>query len=159
MYLESAGVSLTTPLEGNFDILWAHVIDTAFLTPQGVLNRKEKTSPLSTYKFDGLYIGGCVEPQEWLVIEVARALGEGTKQQVDRHKVIEHGLKIVCAKRRYLMNECGLSGRELVGWLRRFPVWGIVCQGVYMFRAQTLSNAWCSPFVAVVYCGCYRISD
>lgn len=137
----------TTLLEGNFDVIWGNIIDYAFIFPEGFLHRKEKTSDHSSYKFDGLFIGGRVEPQDWLVIEVARTSGQGTKQTIDRKKLIEHCLRILNYRRWYLSTRTNLRGENLVDWLRKFPMWGILCQG---FEIEIIRLGWLTRGVGIV---------
>lgn len=120
----------------------------------GVLYRKEKKSPHSNLKFDGLFQGGVVRKQEWVVIEVARTATIGTKQQVDRQKVLEHAQVMLEAKRRYLHDVLRLRGSKLESHLRSFMVWGIVCQGlrieIYKLAKFTNSLGVISSFKAEV---------
>lgn len=146
-FLLNTAILSPLPLEGNFDVLWSSIIDYAFISPYGVLHRKEKTSSLSPDKFDGLYIGGRVEPQEWLVIEVGRSSGQGLKQTLDRQKLIEHCLRILTYRRWYLGSRTDLRGKELTRWLSRFPMWGVLCQGLGI---EIVRFSWLSKGVGVV---------
>lgn len=135
------------PLEGNFDVLWALIIDNAFVSPWTTLHRKEKGSSLSANKFDGLCTGGNISPQEWVVIEVGRTCSPGTKQISDRLKLHEHCLCILNHRRKYLSEESELSGQQLQDWLRKFPVWGILCQGLSI---KIFKMVWLTRGVGVI---------
>ncbi|RPB21011.1 hypothetical protein L211DRAFT_464162 [Terfezia boudieri ATCC MYA-4762] len=136
------------PLEGNFDIIWGQVIDRAFISHHGILYRKEKTSSLSPYKFDGLYLSeGSIIPQEWLVLEVSRSSNQGTKQINDRQKLLQHCLRILNHRRSYLSSQTNLQGVELMISLRKFPVWGILCQG---FAIEIVKLGWVTRGVGLV---------
>jgi len=127
-FLSNSVVLPTDYLEGDYDVIWTNLIDNAFVSPHGRLHRKEKASTLSACKFDGLYIGGRIEPQEWLVIEVGRTT-QISKQTKDRQKLVEHCLRILNYRRWYLGIRANLHGQALVSWLEKFPVWGIQCRG------------------------------
>jgi len=88
-----------------------------------------------------------VEPQEWLVIEVARSSGQGLKQTLDRQKLIEHCLRILTYRRWYLGTRTDLRGKELIWWLSRFPMWGVLCQGLGI---EIVRFSWLSKGVGVV---------
>ena len=123
-------------LEGNFDNIWGIILDYAFMTRLGVLHRKEKSSPHSSKRFDGLFIDATLCPQEWMVIEVARSSNLGGKQLVDQQKVAEHAIIILEVRFQYLRSRFQLRGRKLTALLKKFPVWAVVCQGEYhiLFR-------------------------
>lgn len=136
-------------LEGDYDTIWTNVIDNIFMSPHGRLHRKEKPSPLtlSSCKFDGLYIGGRVDPQEWLVVEVGRESQGPNKESQDRQKLVEHCLRIMNHRRWYLNTRTNLHGKALVPWLTRFPVWGVLCQGL---RVEIMKFCWLTRGVGVV---------
>ncbi|KAF8462831.1 hypothetical protein BDZ91DRAFT_325112 [Kalaharituber pfeilii] len=147
-FLLNSTILTTLPLEGNFDVIWANIIDYAFISPYGFLHRKEKSSAHSPHnKFDGLYIGGQVEPQEWLVIEVSRDPTAQAKQTADRSKLIEHCIRILNYRRWYLGKRTDLRGVTLKEWVGRFPMWGILCQG---FGIEIVRLGWVSRGVGVV---------
>ena len=88
-----------------------------------------------------------MDPQEWLVIEVARSSGQGLKQSLDRQKLIEHCLRILNYRRWYLASRTDLRGDELILWLSRFPMWGVLCQGLDI---EMVRLSWLSRGVGVV---------
>ena len=117
-------------LEGNFDAnIWAQVLDYPLRCTLGTLFRKEKGSRFSNAKFDGLFLGGDVIEQEWLVVEVARTAEDGEKQLVDREKVLSQCKIMVFAKWEGVKRRLGIRGERASGVLRELPVWGVLCQG------------------------------
>ncbi|KAF8419598.1 hypothetical protein EV426DRAFT_719937 [Tirmania nivea] len=145
-FLSNSAVLSTEYLEGDYDVIWTNLIDNAFVSPHGRLHRKEKSSTISACKFDGLYIGGHVDPQEWLVIEVGRT-AQGAKQTQDRQKLVEHCLRILNYRRWYLGTRTNLHGQALVAWLKKFPVWGILCQGP---KIEIMRYCWLTRGLGVV---------
>lgn len=158
--LKNSGINLraSQTLEVTFDMIWVPVIDHAFISPFSVLHRKEKTSSLAPEKFDGLLIGGYVKPQEWVIIEVSRSPPSGSsntsKQSSDREKLTTHCLRVLNHRRWYLANQMNLRGGTLVEWLRKFPVWGILCMGS---EIEIVKLGWFTRSVGVVttYVGTY----
>ena len=103
--------------------------------------RKEKGSKFSQLRFDGLFVGGRVQAQEWLVVEVSRTPSDNVakKQRIDRSKVIAHSKIMACVLRDHVVNDLGLCGDDAVETLRKLPVWGIICQGL---KIEILKFVW-----------------